>query len=76
MIKPMLWSCGRTPFISVTTQMTDVWLSTCVPEAGINGMDKYLHPTYIIGCNYFSLSLIPVSGTQVTNCVIREMNHV
>ena len=31
----------------------------------VKGMEKYLHPTDTVGCNYFSLPLIPASGTQV-----------
>ena len=40
-------------------------MGTCVPEAGIKGMDKKLHPTDIVGCNYLSMPLIPASRTQV-----------
>ena len=36
-----------------------------VPEAGIKGWDKYLHPTYIVGCNYLSLPLVSASGTTL-----------
>ena len=38
-------------------------MKTCVPEAGIKGRDKYIHPTVSVGCNYFSLALVPASGT-------------
>ena len=32
-------------------------MRTCVPEAGIEGRNKYLHPTVSNGCNYLSLLL-------------------
>ena len=38
---------------------------TCVPEVGIKGRDRWLHPTVSLGCNYLSLPLIPASGTQI-----------
>ena len=37
----------------------------CGPDAVIKDRDKWLHPTYTVGCNYLSLPLIPASGTQV-----------
>ena len=38
----------------------------CMPEAGIKGRDKELHPTDTVRCNYLSLPLMPASGTQVS----------
>ena len=34
-----------------------------VPEAGIKGRDKSLHPIVSVRCNYLFLPLIPASGT-------------
>ena len=36
-----------------------------MPEASINGKDKWLHSTYHAGCNYLFLPLIPAIGTHV-----------
>ena len=44
-----------------------VWLTeyirSVVPEAGIKGRNKQLHPTDTMGCNYLSLPLISASDT-------------
>ena len=42
-----------------------VHLRSAIPEAGIEGKDKYLQPTDTAGCNYLSLPLIPVYGRSV-----------
>ena len=34
--------------------------TSVVPESGIKCMDKRLHPTYTVGCNYLSMSLISI----------------
>ena len=39
-----------------------------MPEADIKDSDKWLHPTYIVGCSYLSLPLIPASGTTLLKC--------
>ena len=41
-----------------------------MPEAGIKGRDKLLHPTISVWCNYLSLSLTPASGTTLLICVM------
>ena len=41
----------------------------CVPEAGSEGRDKWLHPTDTVGCNCLSLPLKPASGTTLLICV-------
>ena len=38
-------------------------MRNAVPAAGIKGMTKQLHPTVSVGCDYFSIALIPVSVT-------------
>ena len=40
-------------------------MRTLVPDAGTKGRDKYFHPTDNMGCNYLSMAVKPVSGTQV-----------
>ena len=42
---------------------SDLDMRSDVPEAGIKGRDKSLHPSLSVRCNYMSLPLIPVSGT-------------
>ena len=39
-----------------------ILLLICVPEAGIKDRDKELPPTWSVGCNYLSTTLIPSSG--------------
>ena len=39
-----------------------------VPEVGFKGRDKLLHPTFIVGCNYLSLPLMPSSHTTLLMC--------
>ena len=38
---------------------------TCVPEAGIAGMNRKLHSSDSVGCNYLPLPLLPASVIQV-----------
>ena len=39
-------------------------MRTCVPEAGIKGRDKQLHPTISVGCNYLSCKwYLPLAHT-------------
>ena len=42
-------------------------MMTVAPEAGIKGMDKYLHPQYFAGCNVLSLLEIPDFGARSSN---------
>ena len=44
------------------------YMRTLVPEAGISGRDKWLHPTVAVGCNYLSLPEIPAFGTKMLLC--------
>ena len=46
----------------------EVYIRHVVPQAGIKGLDKQLHHTNIVGCNYLSLPLIPASGTTLLMC--------
>ena len=56
----------------------------CVSEEGIVGRDKQLNPTGPVGCNYLSLSLIPVYGAHLPiypslallQCDITNVAHV
>ena len=40
-------------------------MRSIVPEAGIKGGNRQLHPTASVGCNYLSLPLIPASDTRL-----------
>ena len=40
-------------------------MRSVVPEAGIKGRYKWLHPTVYVGCNYLPLLLMPASGTTL-----------
>ena len=42
-------------------------IKSVVPEVGIKGRDKKLHPADTMGCNYLSLFLIP-APTQYSLC--------
>ena len=42
-------------------------MKCAVPEIGVEGRDKWLHPIDNMGCNYLSLPLIPVSGIALIN---------
>ena len=46
-----------------------------LPEAGIKGRDKKLHPTVSVGCNYLSLPLIPASVTTVLISFAHSPHH-
>ena len=46
--------CAHTCSLTVTS----TWYRSVVPEAGIKGRDKELHPTNTVGCNYLSLPLL------------------
>ena len=37
----------------------------CVPEAGVTGMDRWLHNKLYVWCNYLPLLLTSASGTHV-----------
>ena len=47
---------------------------TCVPEAGIKGRVKQVHPTDAVGCNYFYLPLIPAFGTEFLKLSLRHIS--
>ena len=40
---------------SPNRSVPNVHLRSCVPDPGIKGRDKRLHPTVFVGCNYLSL---------------------
>ena len=51
-------------------------MKTFVPEAGIKGRDKKLHPTDTVGCNYLSLPLIPAAGKEVLKYASLGINEL
>ena len=59
-----LWGYTISRDFSLNEFRKDIlYLRNVVPEAGIKGKDKWLHPTVSVGCNYLSLLLICASGT-------------
>ena len=47
-----------------------------VPKSSIKGRDKQLHAAVTVGCNYFSLSLILVFGTQTLINYVPRMSSI
>ena len=45
-----------------------------MPEAGIKGRDKKLHPRDTVECNYLSLLLMPASGTEIL--IYRQVSNI
>ena len=48
-------------------------MRSLVPEAGISGRYKWLHPQFNVGINYLSLPEIHVSGAKVLICYFHNI---
>ena len=58
----LLWDTRRMMNFRTNNPWNHLLSDICVPETGFKDRDKQLHPTYTVGCNYFSSPLIADFG--------------
>ena len=60
-----IWRFDWCPIVFLRVVYLRSHLRSVVPEVGIKGRDKSLHPTVSVGCNYLPLPIICAYGTTL-----------